>query len=80
VIFGKDVFAATQVPRNAEIFRLRQILLNLTLRLREAYVSRGQRAEQIVRVLVDDARTAARGRRHAAGTRGRAKFRLPRPR
>jgi predicted nucleotidyltransferase len=53
VIFGRQVFAATKVPRNAEIFRLRQILLNLTLRLREAYVSRGQRAEQIVRVLAD---------------------------
>jgi predicted nucleotidyltransferase len=53
VIIGKEVFATTQVPRNAEIFRLRQILLNLTLRLREAYVSRGQRAEQIVRVLAD---------------------------
>jgi predicted nucleotidyltransferase len=53
VIFGKDVFAATQVPRKAEIFRLRQILLNLTLRLREAYVSRGQRAEQVMRVLAD---------------------------
>lgn len=53
VIFGRQVFAATQVPRAPEIFRLRQILLNLTLRLREAYVSRGQRAEQIVRVLGD---------------------------
>src|SRR5258708_24710710 len=53
VIFGRQVFAATQVPRPPEIFRLRQILLNLTLRLREAYVSRGQRAEQIVRVLGD---------------------------
>jgi predicted nucleotidyltransferase len=53
VIFGKEVFATTQVPRAPEIFRLRQILLNLTLRLREAYVSRGQRAEQIVRVLAD---------------------------
>jgi len=53
VIFGRQVFAATKIPRNAEIFRLRQILLNLTLRLREAYVSRGQRAEQIVRVLAD---------------------------
>jgi hypothetical protein len=41
------------VPRAPEIFRLRQILLNLTLRLREAYVSRGQRAEQVVRVLAD---------------------------
>jgi len=53
VIFGREVFAATRVPRAPEIFRLRQILLNLTLRLREAYVSRGQRAEQIVRVLAD---------------------------
>jgi len=53
VIFGRQVFADTQVPRAPEIFRLRQILLNLTLRLREAYVSRGQRAEQVVRILVD---------------------------
>jgi predicted nucleotidyltransferase len=53
VIFGKEVFAATQVPRAPEIFRLRQILLNLTLRLREAYVSRGQYAEQVVRVLTE---------------------------
>jgi len=53
VIFGRQVFAATQVPRAPEIFRLRQILLNLTLRLREAYVSRGQRAEQVVRVLTE---------------------------
>ena len=53
VIFGREVFAATQVPRAPEIFRLRQILLNLTLRLREAYVSRGQRTEQVVRVLTD---------------------------
>ena len=43
VLFGKEVFAARQVPRGPEIFRLRQILLNLTLRLREAYVSRGSR-------------------------------------
>src|SRR5687768_7526803 len=35
VIFGKDVFAAKTVSRQPEIFRLRQILLNLTLRLRE---------------------------------------------
>ena len=53
VIFGKDVFAGTKVPRNAEIFRLRQILLNLTLRLREAYVSRAARPEQAARVLAD---------------------------
>jgi predicted nucleotidyltransferase len=53
VIFGKPVFAATIVPRQPEIFRLRQMLLNLTLRLREAYVSRGQRNEEAMRVLAD---------------------------
>jgi predicted nucleotidyltransferase len=53
VIFGRHVFANTTVPRNAEIFRLRQILLNLTLRLREAYVSRGMRPEQAGRVLAE---------------------------
>ena len=64
VIFGRQVFATTQVPRAPEIFRLRQILLNLTLRLREAYVSRGQRAEQVVRVLTE----ALGPLRAAAGT------------
>ncbi len=53
VVLGKPVFAGTKVPRGPEIFRLRQILLNLTLRLRESYVSRGMLAEQAVRVLAD---------------------------
>ena len=53
VVFGKAVLADTKVPRGPEIFRLRQILLNLTLRLRECYVSRGMLAEQAVRVLAD---------------------------
>ena len=39
--------------RGPEIFRLRQILLNLTLRLREAYVSRGQHAGQVAHVLAE---------------------------
>jgi predicted nucleotidyltransferase len=53
VLFGKDVFAAKTVSRQPEIFRLRQILLNLTLRLREACVSRGQQAEQVAHVLAE---------------------------
>ena len=53
VVLGKPVFAGTKVPRGPEIFRMRQILLNLTLRLREAYVARGMLAEQAVRVLAD---------------------------
>jgi len=62
IVFGKQVFAGTVVPRNAEIFRLRQILLNLTLRLREAYVSRGQgeqaRAPPVRPVIAQPARNS----------------------
>jgi predicted nucleotidyltransferase len=53
VVFGKDVFATLTVPRNAEVFRLKQILLNLVLRLREAYASRGHRPEQATRILAE---------------------------
>ena len=53
ILFGRDVLATLKVARAPEIFRLRQILLNLTLRLREAYVARGERPEQVVRILAD---------------------------
>jgi predicted nucleotidyltransferase len=53
VVFGKDVFASLTVPRRAEIFRLKQILLNLVLRLREAYAVRGHRPEQATRILAE---------------------------
>jgi len=53
IMFGKDVLASLAIPRRAEIFRLRQILLNLTLRLREAYVARGHRPEQVARILAE---------------------------
>lgn len=39
VLFGDDPFAALAVPRQAEVFRLRQVLLNLALRMRAAYVT-----------------------------------------
>jgi predicted nucleotidyltransferase len=52
-IFGSDVLSTLEVSRRAEIFRLRQILLNLTLRLRDAYVARGQQPEQVTRILAD---------------------------
>lgn len=39
VLFGDDPFAALAVPREAEIFRLKQVLLNLVLRMRAAYVA-----------------------------------------
>src|SRR5262245_47757604 len=53
IIFGQDVIANLDVPRTARIFRLRQVLLNLVLRLREAYMSRAQQPEQVIRVLAD---------------------------
>jgi len=53
ILYGRDVISTLRVPRAAEIFRLRQVILNLTLRLREAYVSRGERPEQAVRLLAD---------------------------
>ena len=39
VLFGEDPFSALQGSRPAEIFRLRQVLLNLALRLRATYVA-----------------------------------------
>jgi predicted nucleotidyltransferase len=52
-VYGKDVLTSLKVARPAEIFRLRQILLNLVLRLREACVARGHRPEQVARILAD---------------------------
>ncbi len=53
IVFGKDVFASLAIPRAAEIFRLRQVLMNLVLRLRESYVGRGHRPEQVRAILAD---------------------------
>lgn len=46
VLFGVDPFVGVSVPRAAEIARLRQVLLNQTLRLRQQYVLRSLREEQ----------------------------------
>jgi hypothetical protein len=53
VLFGADPFAGRSVPRTASIQRLRQVALNLSLRLREAYVERSLREEQLAHVLAD---------------------------
>ena len=53
ILAGKNVLAALAIPRSAEIFRLRQMLLNLVLRTREAFVARGRRPEQVTRILVE---------------------------
>jgi len=53
VLHGRDPFAGLTVPRAALVIRLDQVLLNLTLRLRAAYVERSLREEQLVPVLAE---------------------------
>ena len=53
VLYGDDPFAGLAVPRDALVRRLNQVLLNLTLRLRAAYIERGLRAEQLAHVIAD---------------------------
>ena len=55
VLYGDDPFASLEVSREDAIFRLKQTLLNLTLRLRETYISRSLREEQIAAVIADTA-------------------------
>ena len=53
VVYGADPFAEVSVPRDAIITQLKQVLLNLILRLRELYVLRSLREEQIALVIAD---------------------------
>lgn len=55
VLYGDDPFAVVSVMREDAIFRLKQTLLNLILRLRESYISRGLREEQLVATIADTA-------------------------
>ena len=55
VILGQDPFSGIKIDRNDKIFRLKQVLLNLALRLRAGYVSRSQRPEQVARILAETA-------------------------
>jgi predicted nucleotidyltransferase len=55
VLYGDDPFASFAISREHSIFRLQQTLLNLTLRMREAYIARGLREEQLVATIADSA-------------------------
>jgi predicted nucleotidyltransferase len=55
VLYGPDPFASVSAPRSAIILRLRQVLLNLSLRLREAYVERGSTPERLSALIADAA-------------------------
>lgn len=55
VVFGSDPFAGHKPSRNGEIARLKQVLLNLTLRLRQQYMLLGLREEQAAMVVAETA-------------------------
>jgi hypothetical protein len=53
VVFGKDYFTDLEIPRDALKFRVRQVLANQVLRLREAYVLNSPQEEQLARIIAD---------------------------
>lgn len=55
VLYGDDVTAHLTISREAKIRRLRQSLLNYTMRTREAYIGRSLREEQAARLVADAA-------------------------
>jgi hypothetical protein len=55
VLYGSDPFAHLNPPRDALVRRLRQVLLNLQLRLRERYVLTSLREEQLALAIADAA-------------------------
>lgn len=55
ILAGTDPFLGVTIPRDVIVARLDQVLLNLVLRLREAYVARGLREEQLALAVADAA-------------------------
>jgi len=55
VLFGEDVFANLTTSRSSRILRLRQVLLNLILRLRARYAMTSLREEQLALAVADAA-------------------------
>jgi hypothetical protein len=55
VLFGGDPFAALVVPRSAQITRLRQVLLNLALRLRASCAIHARNEAGLVATIADAA-------------------------
>lgn len=53
VVYGPDPFAHLEVSRPATLRRLQQVLINLTLRLRERYALVSLREERLVPVIAD---------------------------
>jgi hypothetical protein len=55
VLYGDDVVSRLTISREALVRRVRQVLLNLTMRLREAYVERSLREEQCAITVAESA-------------------------
>jgi hypothetical protein len=55
VLFGDNPLASTSIPREATICRLKQVLMNLRLRLRERYALISLREEQLASIIADSA-------------------------
>jgi predicted nucleotidyltransferase len=53
ILYGNNPFAGLSIPRDASVFRLKQVLLNLRLRLRSLYILRGLNEEQLALVVAD---------------------------
>ncbi len=53
VLHGEDVFAAVTIDRERLVRRVRQVLLNLSIRLRERYVTQSLRQEQAAKVIAE---------------------------
>ena len=53
ILYGANVLARIEVSRPAAVARLRQVLLNLRLRLRERYALVSLREEQLAEVIAD---------------------------
>jgi len=51
VLFGKDYFTDLEIPRDALRFRVRQVLANQVLRLRESYVLNSPQDEQLSKII-----------------------------
>jgi predicted nucleotidyltransferase len=55
ILFGADPFVGVTIPRSVVIARLDQVLLNFILRLREGYIMRGLREEQLALAVAEAA-------------------------
>ena len=53
VLYGKSPLDSFEITRDATVRRVRQVLLNLTVRLRERYVIDGDHEERLARILAE---------------------------